>query len=72
MGNGRAGGAGCPLEALVVRGMEYRAAFDAEGAKFYFEQSLGALPEWYVAGYLAITGAIWGIAELKAAGVMKK
>lgn len=48
------------------------AAFDAEGAKFYFEQSLGALPEWYVAGYLAITGAIWGIAELKAAGVMKK
>ena len=48
------------------------AAFDAPGAKIYFEQSLGALPDWYVGGYLMITGAIWGVAELKAAGVFKK
>lgn len=48
------------------------AAFDAPGAERYFREALGALPEWYVGGYLAITGAIWGIAELKAAGVLRK
>jgi len=47
------------------------AAFDAQGAESYFRVALGALPEWYVAGYLSITGAIWGIAELKAAGILK-
>lgn len=48
------------------------AAFDAPGAEAYFKVALGALPDWYVGGYLAITGAIWGIAELKAAGVIKR
>lgn len=48
------------------------AAFDAASAEHYFKVALGALPEWYVAGYLAITGAIWGIAELKAAGILKR
>lgn len=48
------------------------AAFDAEGAAQYFRVALSALPEWYVAGYLSITGAIWGIAELKAAGIIKR
>lgn len=48
------------------------AAFDAPGAANYFKVALGALPEWYVVGYLSITGAIWGIAELKAAGILKK
>lgn len=48
------------------------AAFDAQGAENYFRVALGALPSWYVGGYLSITGAIWGIAELKAAGVLKR
>lgn len=48
------------------------AAFDAAAAEHYFKVALGALPEWYVGGYLAITGAIWGLAELKAAGVFKR
>lgn len=43
-----------------------------EGARLYFTQSLGALPDWYVGGYLAITGAVWGIAELKAVGLLRK
>lgn len=47
------------------------AAYDPAGAAAYFRDALGALPEWYVAGYLAISGAVWGIAELKAAGVLK-
>jgi len=28
-------------------------------------ERLGALPEWYVTGYLAITAAIWGLTELR-------
>lgn len=48
------------------------AAFDAASAEHYFKVALGALPDWYVGGYLAITGAIWGIAELKAAGVLRR
>lgn len=48
------------------------AAFDPAGAAAYFRDALGALPEWYVGGYLAITGAVWGIAELKALGVVKR
>lgn len=45
--------------------------FDPAAAKAYFTESLAGLPEWYVGGYLAITGAIWGLAELKARGVME-
>ena len=48
------------------------AYFDPTGAALYFSQSLGALPDWYVGGYLAITGAVWGVSELKAAGAWKK
>lgn len=48
------------------------AAFDAQGAARFFTDSLGALPDWYITGYLGITGAIWGLAELKAAGVFKR
>lgn len=48
------------------------AAFDAKGAASFFREALGALPDWYVAGYLAISGAVWGIAELKAAGAFKR
>lgn len=47
------------------------AAFDAPGASAFFRESLAALPEWYVGGYLAVTGAIWGLAELKARGVIR-
>lgn len=47
------------------------AYFDPAGAQHYFRESLAGLPEWYVGGYLAITGAVWGIAELKARGVVK-
>jgi hypothetical protein len=48
------------------------AYFDPTGAALYFSQSLGALPDWYVGGYLAITGAVWGVSELKAAGAWNK
>ena len=48
------------------------AAYDAQAAAQFFGVALAALPDWYVAGYLAISGAVWGIAELKAAGVKWK
>ena len=48
------------------------AYFSPGAAKAYFVDSLSGLPDWYVAGYLAITGAVWGLSELKAAGVLKK
>lgn len=48
------------------------AAYDATAAAAYFSTALTALPEWYVAGYLGITGAIWGIAELKSSGILKR
>lgn len=48
------------------------AAYDAPAAAGFFKDALGALPDWYIAGYLAISGAVWGISELKAAGVWKK
>jgi hypothetical protein len=48
------------------------AYFDPSAAAAYFSQSLAALPDWYVGGYLGITGAIWGLVELKAAGVIKR
>lgn len=48
------------------------AYFDPAAAKAYFVDSLSGLPDWYVGGYLAITGAVWGLSELKAAGVWKK
>lgn len=47
------------------------AAVDPAGARRFFDESLGALPEWYIVGYLGITGAIWGIAELRSMGVMR-
>lgn len=47
------------------------AYFDPAGARAYFTESLAGLPEWYVGGYLAITGAVWGLVELKAAGVLR-
>lgn len=48
------------------------AAFDAPGAQAFFRDALGALPEWYVWGYLSVTGAVWGISEFKAMGLGKK
>lgn len=48
------------------------AVFDAPGVKLYFDTVLNSLPEWYVGGYLAMTGAIWGISELKNIGVIQK
>lgn len=48
------------------------AAVDSPGAAAFFRDALGALPDWYVGGYLAITGAVWGIAELKAMGAIKR
>ena len=48
------------------------AYFSPAAAKAYFSESLAGLPEWYITGYLAMTGAIWGISELKAAGVLKR
>lgn len=48
------------------------AVWDADSAAAFFRESLGALPDWYVYGYLAITSAIWGIVELRAHGVLKR
>lgn len=47
-------------------------AYDAQAAGAFFHDALSALPDWYIAGYLAISGAVWGISELKAAGVLKR
>jgi hypothetical protein len=47
------------------------AAWDPQGATAYFRDALGALPEWYVYGYLAISGAVWGISEMKGMGLLK-
>jgi hypothetical protein len=47
------------------------AAVDPVAAAAYFRDALGALPEWYVYGYLAVSGAIWGVVELKQAGILK-
>jgi hypothetical protein len=44
------------------------AAFDPAGASRFFRDSLGALPDWYVTGYIGITGAIWGLSALKSSG----
>lgn len=41
------------------------AAIDPEGAAGYFAEALAALPPWYVSGYMAVTGAIWGLSEFK-------
>ena len=48
------------------------AAIDPSGAARFFNEALAVLPDWYVGGYLGITGAVWGLAELKALGVLKK
>lgn len=48
------------------------AYFSPEAAKAYFNESLAGLPSWYIGGYLAVTGAVWGLSELKAAGVLNK
>lgn len=41
------------------------AAVDPAGARAYFTDALAALPDWYVTGYLAMLGAIWGLSELR-------
>ena len=46
------------------------AAFDPKGAAAFFKDALAALPDWYVGGYLAISGAVWGLSELKALGIV--
>ncbi len=48
------------------------AAFDAEGARRFFEVSLAALPDWYVTGYLSVTAAVWGLMELRNMGMFGK
>lgn len=65
---------------LIVRRLSFAmwswpifwAGFDPDGARHFFSTALGALPDWYVWGYLAMTGAIWGVSEFKAMGVFKK
>lgn len=47
------------------------AGFDAEGATSYFNDALAALPDWYIYGYLAVSGAIWGVVEMKQAGLLR-
>lgn len=47
-------------------------AYDPQAAGRFFHDALGALPDWYIVGYLAISGAVWGLSELKAAGVFRR
>lgn len=47
------------------------ALFDPAAVREFFSVTLAALPEWYIGGYMGITGAIWGLLELKARGVIK-
>jgi len=47
------------------------AMFDPVGIQESFSAALAALPEWYVYGYLAMTGAIWGIAEMRSLGFFR-
>lgn len=48
------------------------AAIDPTSAAQFFTVALAGLPDWYVGGYLGITGAVWGIAELRHLGVIKR
>ncbi len=48
------------------------AAIDRDAAREFFTVSLAGLPDWYVGGYLAVTGAVWGLSELRHMGVLKK
>ena len=41
------------------------AGFDPQGARAYFVDALGALPDWYVKAYLGVLAAIWGLVELR-------
>lgn len=47
------------------------AVFDPDRVRESFAAALQALPEWYVYGYLAMTGAIWGIAEMRSLGFFR-
>ena len=47
------------------------AAFSPAAAGEFFSVALAALPDWYIAGYMGISGAIWGLSELKARGLIK-
>ncbi|WP_302172882.1 hypothetical protein [uncultured Hydrogenophaga sp.] len=48
------------------------AAINPTGAAEFFTVALAGLPDWYVGGYLGITGAVWGIAEMRHLGVIKR
>lgn len=48
------------------------AGFDPAAAHAFFTEALAGLPDWYVTGYLAVTGAVWGLSELRAMGLIKK
>ena len=41
------------------------AIFDPEGVATYFNESIAAVPDWWVQTYMAASGSIWGISVLK-------
>lgn len=41
------------------------AIFDAQAVHNYFTIALASVPEWYQWAFVAMLGAIWGIAEFK-------
>ena len=53
------------LSFLILSTPFVSAAIFPEQVQKYFTVALAAIPEWYQAMYMAIIGAIWGIAELK-------
>lgn len=41
------------------------AIFSPESVNHYFTIGIASIPEWYKQTYMAITGAVWGISNLK-------
>lgn len=41
------------------------AIFDPNDIQHYFNVALASMPPWYIQTYMSITGAVWGISQLK-------
>lgn len=50
---------------LIVTGPIVWAFFDPDNVEKAFMGALAVLPDWWLASWVAIHGAIWGVSELK-------
>jgi hypothetical protein len=41
------------------------AIFSPISIQHYFQVALASMPEWYTRTYMSITGAVWGVSQLK-------